>query len=562
MTKSILRYFVIILIITLMSTYLLSATLISNSLLNKTKQDMFYSLRLMDYAIDYDKPLSDQIEILNQLTYTDNTRISIIDLEGNVVADSDVDQISENHLNRKEVQDAIQYGEGYVSRHSESTDENMLYVAYYANHYILRLSIPYNGLIDEVPALIPALSISAVISFIIAYILSRKLAYRISQPIIEISDSLDHMSEDFRFDLKQYDYQEFNIIVDTIHNLSHRLRKSMREVKLEQSKMDEILKQMNEGFVLLDENYKILSINAKAISLLGPMEQHHDFLDYLYYPEIIKALQQDIPKQEIELKINHNVYACYISRIALGTTLLFLDVTAAKKAEKMRSEFFSNVSHELKTPMTSIRGYSELLAQGMIRDENQKQKLLCKIQNEVNSMSCLINDILMLSRIENMDIKEEMVSMKMRAVVDEVLESYETELIAHDIKVHKDFQDMVYVGSHSQIYTLLNNIIGNAIKYNIDHGEVFIDIQKQGDAMRIVVEDTGIGIPLADQSRVFERFYRVDKGRSKQRGGTGLGLAIVKHVVSHYNGTIQLDSELNKGTRIEIILPQQSIKEV
>lgn len=228
----------------------------------------------------------------------------------------------------------------------------------------------------------------------------------------------------------------------------------------------------------------------------------------------------------------------------------------------MRSEFFSNVSHELKTPMTSIRGYSDLLAQGLVKDEEKKQTMLLKIQDEVNSMMTLINDILTLSRIENMDIEVEMMPIKMKGLVDEVLESYEVEIEQHHIHMHIDFEDMVYVGNHQQIYTLLNNVIGNAIKYNIDHGEVFVDVEAQGDAMKVTVEDTGIGIPLADQSRVFERFYRVDKGRSKQRGGTGLGLAIVKHIVSHYKGTVHLTSELNHGTKIEMILPQQQLRKV
>lgn len=188
----------------------------------------------------------------------------------------------------------------------------------------------------------------------------------------------------------------------------------------------------------------------------------------------------------------------------------------------------------------------------------KKKLMLKKIQSEVSNMLTLINDILALSRLENMDIKIEMMPLKMKGLVDEVLESYGAEIHNHDIYVTSDFDDMVYNGNHQQIYTLLNNLIGNAIKYNKDHGEVMIDIKAQGEAMKIVVEDSGIGIPLADQSRVFERFYRVDKGRSRQRGGTGLGLAIVKHIVSHYNGVIHLTSELNKGTRIEIILPQQN----
>lgn len=557
MTKSILRYFIIIIIVLLISTCSISAALISNKLFNTTKQDMLYSLKLIDYALDTSQPLNQQIDILNTLAYTDETRISVIDKNGSVLADTYTQSVSEDHSTRQEVIDALKNQVGYDWRKSETTGQQLLYVAYYDGNYIIRISIPYHGIIDQLSSLIPAFSMSIVISFIIAFFLSKKLAYTISKPIIEISDSLENMSEDFHFDLKQYDYQEFNSIVDTIHNLSHRLRKLMREVKLEKTKIDEILKQMNEGFVLLDENYKILSINAKAISILGNMRLYDPFLDYLYYPDIINALHNNVPKQEVQIKINHSIYACYISIIDLGTTLLFVDITAAKKAEKMRSEFFSNVSHELKTPMTSIRGYSDLLVQGLVNDEDMKKKMLMKIQEEVNSMSSLINDILMLSRIENMDIQVEMMPMKMKSLVDEVLESYEVELSQHHITMHTDFKDMVYVGNHQQIYTLLNNLIGNAIKYNKENGDVYVDIESQGDAMRVVVEDTGIGIPLSDQSRVFERFYRVDKGRSKQRGGTGLGLAIVKHIVSHYKGTIQLSSELNKGTRIEVILPQQ-----
>ncbi|MEG0366640.1 MAG: ATP-binding protein [Coprobacillus sp.] len=559
MTKSILRYFIIIVSVALLCSCFLSVALISDNLLNTTKQDMLYSLKLIDYALDYDKPLEAQIDLLNPLAYSDQTRITIVDEKGKVIADTISEDVTENHFEREEIQDAIKDNVGYAQRRSETTKESLLYVAYHTQGYILRLSIPYNGIIDHLPSLIPAFSISIIVSFVIAYILSRKLAYTISRPIIEISEGVDQMSENFRFDLKSYEYQEFNVIVDTIHNLSHRLRKSMREVKLERSKIEEILKQMNEGFVLLDENYKILSINSKATSILGNMKVYDSFMDYLYFPELINALENNVVKQVVELKLNESVYACYISRKKLGTILLFVDITASKKAEKMRSEFFSNVSHELKTPMTSIRGYSDLLAQGLIQDESKKQEMLGKIQDEVNSMSTLINDILMLSRIENMDVKLEVSPIKMQGLVSEVLESYEVELHKHSITVHTDFKDVVYNANHQQVYTLLNNLIGNAIKYNKENGDVYIDVESQGDAIKLVVEDTGIGIPLADQSRIFERFYRVDKGRSKQRGGTGLGLAIVKHIVSHYKGTIQLKSELDVGTKIEIILPQQEV---
>lgn len=560
MTRFILRYFIIILIVTLLSSCLISATLISNSLLETTKKDMLYSLKLVHYAIDETKPLDKQVEALNPLAYSNDTRLTIIDIKGQVLADTLPQNVSENHLGRQEIKDAIHTGVGYAQRHSDTINQNMLYVAYYQGDYIIRLSIPYDGIFDHISTLIPGLSISALISFVIAFVLSKRLAYRISKPMIEINEGLENMTDDFRFDLKTYEYSEFNNIVETIENLSHRLRKSMREVKLEKTKIDEVFKLMNEGFVLLDEKNKVLSINKKAITILGHIEVGSSFIDALDYPQLIQAINNHVYQQVVEMKMNHNIYFCYISKMKLGTSLLFVDMTASKKAEKIRSEFFSNVSHELKTPMTSIKGYSDLLAQGYVQEEKQKLYMINKIQDEVNNMSTLINDILMLSRLENMDIEVEMSHLKIKQIVEEVLESYEVEMMQHHIHVDCHFNDIVFVGNYQQILTLFNNLIGNAVKYNKEYGAVFINVIEEKKAIKIVVEDTGIGIPIADQPRIFERFYRVDKGRSRQRGGTGLGLAIVKHIVMYYKGTIRLESELDKGTSIEIVLPQQSMK--
>ena len=199
-----------------------------------------------------------------------------------------------------------------------------------------------------------------------------------------------------------------------------------------------------------------------------------------------------------------------------------------------------------------------MLVQDYIQDEEKKKQMLYKIQNGVNNISTLINDILMLSKIENMDNKVEMTTLKIKNMISDVLESYVGEMKQHDIHIHYDFKDILFMGDYQQIYMLFNNLIGNAIKYNKDQGHVYIDVEEVENAMKITIKDTGIGIPLADQSRVFERFYRVDKGRSRERGGTGLGLAIVKHIVSYYKGTIYLESELNIGTTIEVVLPQQS----
>ena len=560
MRKSIFKYFIIVLIVTLISSCALTATLVSKMLLERTKHDMLYSLNLIVYALNDETSLQNQVMELNPLAYSDETRITIVDLQGNVLADTEKNTIYENHYEREEIQKALLNEVGYASRKSETTDFNTLYVALLSDKYIVRLSIPYDGIMEFIPVLVPALAISATVSFLIALILSRKLSYRISKPILEINEGLENMSSHFEFQLNQYDYQEFNNIVNTIDNLSERLRKSIQEVKLEKRKIEEVLTQMNEGFILLDENYKVLSINAKAMQLFKDLNIDKNIIDYKIYPEIIDALKQNVYKQVVEIKIEDNVYAVYISKVKLGTTLLFLDVTASKTAEKMRREFFSNVSHELKTPMTSIRGYSELLANGYIKDEAKQREMLNKILVETDNISTLINDILLLSRLENMELHDDMVSMNINRVIEEVIDSYEVEIERHQISVDRRFNDIKYIGNPKQIHTLLNNLIGNAIKYNKENGSVSVSVEEESNAIKITVSDTGIGIPLSDQPRIFERFYRVDKGRSKLQGGNGLGLAIVKHIVTNYKGTIRLESEVNKGTTIEIVLPQQTSK--
>lgn len=558
MTKAILRYFIVVILFVLTLSTSLYTSILYHDNLNTIKHDMLYSLKLIDYSLDYTKDLSYQIENMNPYAYSEDTRITILDDQGTVLSDTFNDEL-ESHKDREEFKEALENSVGYSQRYSKTAKENTLYVAYRNNNHIIRLSIPYNGIIEYIKTMILSISISILLSFFAAYLLSRKLAVTISRPIIEIGEGIDNMSEDYRFNLKEYKYDEFNTIVDTIHNLSHRLRKSLRDVQIERIKINEIIRSMNEGFILLDEENKVMSINYKAKELLGHIQIHDNLLNVIYNQDLLEALQNKISEQYLEIKKEQNIYGCYISRMSLGTTLFFIDITTSKRAEKMRSEFFSNVSHELKTPMTSIKGYSELLSEGIIADEKQKKIMLEKIGNEVNNMSRLINDILMLSRLENPDIKKEMLPIQMKGIVLEVLDSYETLETKNHVHIHTDFSDVEYIGNPQQMYTLLSNLIGNAIKYNKENGDVWVTIKKEEEAIRIVVKDNGIGIPKADQSRIFERFYRVDKGRSRQLGGTGLGLAIVKHLVTSYKGMIHLNSELNKGTTIEVILPFQKI---
>ena len=225
------------------------------------------------------------------------------------------------------------------------------------------------------------------------------------------------------------------------------------------------------------------------------------------------------------------------------------------RERQIRQEFFSNASHELKTPITSIQGYAELLESGIVNGEEQRREFLRRIKREAVNMTTLINDILMISRLESREAEVTTADVRVALVLEEVVEALKPMAASSQVLINADCEPCVVVANAQQIKELLSNLIGNAVKYNRPGGQVWVDIHGEGKELVIRVRDNGVGIPKESQSRIFERFYRVDKGRSRKQGGTGLGLAIVKHIVNYYKGTIALTSELDKGTEFVVRLP-------
>lgn len=224
--------------------------------------------------------------------------------------------------------------------------------------------------------------------------------------------------------------------------------------------------------------------------------------------------------------------------------------------EKMiRQEFFTNVSHELKTPITSIKGYIELLENGMATDKKMKKEFMARIKKEAQNMTSLINDILMISRLETKEAEVTITEVRICPLVNELIESLRPLAAENDISIELNCKPLVMKANDGQMRELFNNLIVNAIKYNKPKGKVSISVNIEGNDAIFIVEDTGVGIPVESMQRVFERFYRVDKGRSKKMGGTGLGLSIVKHIVNYYNGSIELESELGKGSKFTVRIP-------
>ena len=260
------------------------------------------------------------------------------------------------------------------------------------------------------------------------------------------------------------------------------------------------------------------------------------------------------------LKLEEKYIRAYIHRVEMGgifgTIVLLVDVTYSVKAEKMRQEFTANVSHELKTPLTTIKGFGEMFGSGMITRKEDVLKYGSMIERESERLLFLINDIIRLSEIEE-HTEELRTPVELRTAAQDALQILEARVQQNDIHVELKGDCLILNSNDGYMRELFINLIDNAIKYNNPGGMVRVSIEKLEHQAKIVVADNGIGIPINAQSRIFERFYRVDKSRSKQRGGTGLGLSIVKHIVDYHNGTISLRSELGKGTEITILLPLQ-----
>ena len=557
--KTIFRYFLTVLLVTLVLSSSVSMVILSSQMLENTKHDMLYAVKLVDYQLDESHDLKAQVDALNPLAYNDQTRLTVIDTNGEVLADSGSEETDENHKGREEVKQALSEGVGYATRYSSTVKRNMLYVAVFNKGYIVRLALPYNGIFDNLPTLVRPLGVGAIMSLVIALFLSKRFANTLTAPIQDITTQVTKMKDYRELEFDSYKYDEFNIIASKLEEQAKTIHDTMKKLKSEQIKINGILDQMKEGFVLLDSDLTVLMVNRKAQKLYGhTIKLNCSIKDFIFDFKIINALDHLSDEQQVvEVEKEKEFYNCYVAKVDYGVTLLFVNITEQHNAMKMRQEFFSNVSHELKTPMTSIRGYSELLETGVINDKDASKKALDKIHDEVNNMSTLINDILMISRLENKDVDVIKHPVHLTPLVDEIIDTMQVEIDKKHLQVDKELEDITYTSNHQHMHQLLSNLITNAIKYNVDGGKIIIKSYQFGRNIIIEVSDTGRGISKIDQGRVFERFFRCDQGRDKETGGTGLGLAIVKHIVQYYQGNITLTSKLHEGTTFKVTLPME-----
>lgn len=493
-------------------------------------------------------------DYLSRLT-ADRCRLTWIAADGSVLYDTRTDAESlENHASRAEVSQALTTGTGESTRYSSTLMEKTMYYAQLLDDgTVLRISISRATVGMIAVGMIQPLLIVLIVALILSGLLARRLSRRIVDPLnsLDLEHPLDNDA-----------YEELSPLLKRIHRQHVEIQTQLRELREKTDEFTQITGSMREGLVLLDEHGSILSINAAAQTLFGADAQcvGRDFLTIERSHEISAAIQAAVTDGHSEVRAERagRVYQFDISRITsdgklLGTVILAFDITEQEFAERNRREFTANVSHELKTPLQGIIGSAELIENGMVRPDDLP-RFVGHIHAEAARLVTLIDDIIRLSQLdEGGELPTEPVDLL--AVSQEAAENLHDAAAARDVTVSVTGQPSVIPGVRRLLYEVVYNLCDNAIKYNRGGGRVDVTVAADAGGSSITVADTGIGIAPEHQSRVFERFYRVDKSHSKASGGTGLGLSIVKHAVQYHHGRIELESTPGTGTTIRVVFP-------
>ena len=499
-------------------------------------------------AVGVEKNGTDYLRALQSHQY----RITWVRADGTVVYDTQADaETMENHAQRQEIQQALAAGEGESSRYSSTLLQKTVYYAQrLPDGTVLRLSAV--RVTAGVLMLQPILLVLAA-ALILSGVLAGRLARRITEPLNRL---------DLEHPLENDTYEELAPLLRRMEHQRRQIDRQMGELRQRSEEFDQITGSMNEGLVLLDEAGAILSINPAARRLLDADGDcvGQDFLTVDRDVTMSDALRQAAEQGHSEFRGERNgrEYQFDVTRIqtegrTAGTVLLVFDVTERAFAERNRREFTANVSHELKTPLQGIIGSAELLENGMVKQEDVP-RFVGHIRAEAQRLVTLIGDIIRLSQLdEGEPMPTEPV--ELLAVAREVAENLRSAAEARNVTVEVTGTPATVSGVRRLLYEIVLNLCDNAIKYNTEGGRVEVEVAQDGGTAAVTVRDTGIGIPPEHQSRVFERFYRVDKSHSKASGGTGLGLSIVKHAVQYHHGVIQLKSEVGKGTEIRVTFP-------
>lgn len=556
-------------LLTLISLIIFSigATLIVRSTVNGITK-----LNLEKYIeiVKYDSQSLTPIEVIDKYQDLDDyLRITFIDESGSVITDSLTEGPLDNHLTRPEISDL---GESYI-RHSDTLNIDMMYLATQLdNGNYLRVAIPISSILGFLNDFIALSIVIGVIIVILSITLTSYLIKNSLKPLEDVKYILEEVNNgDYKEIITINKYDEINGLIKKINEINKNISSNIMSLKSEKQKMDFLLNHMDQGICVLDENAKIILLNNYLKELYRFNINFNINKDYRYLfrdEELQKAIIKVFETKKGETLIT-NVNGKYYSVSLIfsekgwshdySLILIYTDITSVKNIEILKKDFFVNASHELKSPLTTILGSADLINQGLVKDEETKNDLINRIASEARRMNNLVMDMLTLSEYETKKTDSKKQVINLGKVADEVICNLNVFIENKQTKIHTEIEDInIFIG-YEEIYQVLKNLLENAIKYGKQLGNVWINSNHDEKNLVIRIKDDGIGIPKADINRVFERFYRVDKARSKSSGGTGLGLSIVKHIILSYKGSVELSSVEDEGTEVIIRLPKTEI---
>lgn len=568
----IVRFLIVIAIV--MSVCVVSATaLLSSTEQNVRKSDMLTSLGLIKEI--YEDEQEHDYELANRLSsLIGNARVSFINSSGEVFVDTYIDgEPDDDHSDREEVREALRSGSGVSVRYSETLGKNQIYAAMKVkNGDIIRISYNINSYLDFASMFIAPMLIAAALGIVAGIIAVSSVARQIMKPIDSVSVAMGNMKAIDGSDADSYEeipvhkYPELDEFVTMFNFMRKNIRENMKTLENEREKERFILDSLQDGVILYDNDLSVISINRAGLKLLGGSDEQHSVSvpELVRKPELISGAETAVAEDKtvsLEASVDGRILMVQIFPVSKsgidamhGGLMVVRDITEKRMSEQLKADFFANAGHELKTPLTAISGFAELLENGLV-PKDKKDYYIGKILTESKRMSTIISDILEISSLENKTVIEEVTECRLSEICTAVKECLEPAAQAKNVTINISGEGFSVRAAYKHIYELVENIVSNAVKYNKEGGKVDITLRNVGEIGCIYVQDNGIGIPKDSLGRVFERFYRVDKGRSTKEGSTGLGLSIVKHIVNCYGGTVTLDSELGKGTLVCVRLP-------
>ena len=478
-----------------------------------------------------------------------NIRLTIIDLDGNVVFDSENSEVDENHLGRPEVINL----NTVVNRYSKTENKDMLYIADIDDGYYIRISLDMG---DVNKLLYWFIIFGFIVTLIVETIVVSLSLYFTKKGLAPINKNLAKLGYLVKKDIND---EEFSIdtLPSIIDELSQLIDNQIEKIKSQKDDMVSVLNLLNQGVIALDSKGDIFFINNEARKIFNVSENFSDS-NYLYLIrdiELQKTIENSLKKHSTQLfnfEINKRTINICITPITEnwlngGLIISLNDITKEENLKQVKKDFFDNASHELKSPITSIIGYSQLVSSGIVNDNKEIIEYNKKIYKEASRMNSILYDMLNIAALEQgYPVKKEDVNLK--KLVLEILDAYKTKIEAKNIHLDLQIDDVKINSDIRLIDEMLRNLIDNAIKYNKENGKITINLTGK----LFLISDTGIGIKKENQSRIFERFFMEDKARSKENGGTGLGLAIVKHIIETLGYKIEVISKVNVGTKFII----------